>query len=343
MVKRTLYPFLFFFILVKCAYSLEADDSYIIWPKKNSIYEEKYLSLVIRKPEKVNKIVVVLNEDNIFDKNISSKTIKHENIVFFSIKLEKKGSNKIVVKGFFDKEQIFDEQIEVFLKTVLNKKYRYPPKKFKRIFFHTQKYEKLCNECHDMSVNEIKGVVFHNSEDSNCYECHKFMSSEKYMHAPAANWLCATSCHTGQVGEFNEKYKGKSKFLYEDPIEPVCLSCHEKFKSRFFSEKYRHEPVDDGRCTKCHNPHGNNDKKFLRYEVWTLCTTCHADKKNQPHVVTTFSKKAHPTRGKKDPTDPTKELTCVSCHNPHVSNNGFMLKNYGGKGMMLWCARCHKK
>lgn len=121
------------------------------------------------------------------------------------------------------------------------------------------------------------------------------------------------------------------------------MSCHEKFEKRFYKEKYRHEPVDDGRCNKCHNPHGNNDKKFLRYNVWSLCTTCHTDKKTQPHVVTTFSKKAHPTRGKKDPTDPTKELSCISCHNPHVSNNGFMLKGYRGKGMMLWCTKCHKK
>jgi len=79
-------------------------------------------------------------------------------------------------------------------------------------------------------------------------------------------------------------------------------------------------------------------------QEWDLCTTCHVDKKKRGHVVRTFSGKSHPTKGVKDPTSKTgAELSCISCHNPHVSNNGYMLRGYMGRGTMLWCKRCHKK
>ena len=325
--------------LILFSLSVFGGEFELIKPYGQDIYYSKYAAVVVRKGSGVDRISVFVGDK--LSGNVEVKS-DHEEYFCLNVKLNL-GVNKIKVIAYSKDRKVYEAIRQVYYKSILYKKYRYPPKIFHKQFFHTEENEKICSECHDMSVNEQKGIAFEDIIDSNCFDCHKPIYFEKYMHAPAANWLCATSCHTGKTGTFNEKYKGVSRFLYPDPIAPVCFGCHKKFKKKFYKENYRHEPVDDGRCNKCHDPHGGNGKKFLRYKVWKLCTTCHVDKKTKGHVVTTFSRKSHPTKGKKDPTDPKRELSCISCHNPHVSNNGFMLRGYMGRGTMLWCRRCHKK
>ncbi len=318
-------------------------SSDLVWPVDRNVYDNRYATIVVRKGNSLDRVAIIINDRPAANRKITPKTNIHEEFVCLTVELML-GENRVEVLGF-DKEdrKVLEKSLTLYQKSILQKKFRYPPKEYHKTYFHNERFETPCADCHDMSVNEVKGVAFEDIEESNCFICHKSVMFEKYMHAPAANWLCATSCHNGQSGRFNEKFKGASKFIYPDPIAKTCFECHEKFEKRFKKEKYRHEPVDDGRCNKCHNPHGGNDKKFLRYQVWYLCTTCHTEKKSKPHVVTTFSSRGHPTKGKKLPNNPNEELTCVSCHNPHVSNNGFMLRDYMGEGLMLWCNKCHKK
>ncbi|WP_456403279.1 cytochrome c3 family protein [Hydrogenimonas sp.] len=312
----------------------------LIKPYGQDIYLSKYAA-------------VVLKLGNSGAKRVSVKVGEHESIErtipaergFFCFTVElQEGVNRIVIEVFDGTKELYKTVRTVYRGSMIDKKFKYSTKFFHKQFFHTPQKEQVCASCHDMTMNEEKGIAFENITESNCFNCHYPITSDKYLHAPAANWLCATSCHTGESGRFNRKYKGESKYLYPDPIAPNCYSCHKKFKKKFYGERYRHEPVDDGRCNRCHDPHGaNGSNKFLRKKVWELCTTCHTDKKKRGHVVRTFSGKPHPTRGKKDPTREGKELTCISCHNPHVSNNGYMLRGYMGGGTMLWCKRCHKK
>ena len=190
-----------------------------------------------------------------------------------------------------------------------------------------------------MSINEVTGVTFTDVSDSNCYQCHNKIVSKKYAHAPAVNWLC-TSCHNSEVDVHNLLDKGKSKFIAPDPISNRCFSCHEKLKSEWEQKRFMHEPTDSGRCNKCHNPHATNNHNHLRMPEWELCTSCHKEKINDGHIVKTFSRKMHPTHGVKDPSRPGKDLSCISCHNPHVSNTAFLLES---TQTITLCIKCHKK
>ncbi|BBG66109.1 cytochrome c family protein [Hydrogenimonas sp.] len=313
----------------------------LLKPYGQDIYMSRYAAVVIDLKESGATGVTV----RVGDGEIVERTIPKEKKFFcFTIELYE-GVNKIAVEVFNRNRSLFKAVRTVYRGSLIDKKFKYSTRFFHKQFFHKTEKEKVCSGCHNMNMNEEEGVAFENITDSNCYSCHYPITTDKFLHAPAANWLCATSCHTGETGRFNRKYRGQSKYISPDPVADRCFSCHKEFKKKFYSENYRHEPVDNGRCNRCHDPHGSNiSNKFLRKNVWYLCTSCHTDKKDRGHVVRTFSGKSHPTKGVKDPTsEDGRELSCISCHNPHVSNNGFMLRGYMGKGTMLWCKRCHKK
>ncbi len=337
-MKRAHLLFLFIFTTTLFGALKEID---LVKPYGQDIYLTKFAAVVVDLGKSgATKITVKVGDSEIIERAVP----KERDFYCLTVQLQK-GVNKIVVRAYKDDREVYRMVRTVYRGSMIDKKFKYSTKFFNKQFFHKPENEKVCSRCHNMKMNEQKGVAFEDVTESNCFGCHYPIASDKFLHAPVANWLCATSCHTGKSGSFNKRYNGESKYLYPDPISSECFSCHEKFENIFYNEKYRHEPVDNGRCNRCHNPHGSETSStFLRKRVWYLCTSCHTDKKKKGHVVRTFTGKAHPTKGVKDPTSKEgKELTCISCHNPHASNNGFMLKGYLGSGRMLWCKRCHKK
>ncbi len=332
--------FLIIFVLISVLFGASKEIE-LIKPYGQDIYLTRFAAVVLNLGESgATKVVTKVGEGESIERTIPSD----RDFFCFTVELGE-GVNKIYVNVYKGDRVLYKAVRTIYRGSMIDKKFKYSTKFFHKQFFHQTEKEKICSKCHNMKMNEQKGVAFENITESNCFGCHYPVTTDKYLHAPAANWLCATSCHTGKSGRFNNRYEGESKYLYPDPIASNCFSCHKKFKKKFYGEKYRHEPVDDGRCNRCHDPHGSDiSNKFLRKKVWYLCTTCHTDKKRKGHVVRTFSGKAHPTKGVKDPTSKEgKELSCISCHNPHVSNNGYMLRGYMGSGRMLWCKRCHKK
>jgi len=308
----------------------------ILWPPPHQVVENDTATIVVEPPKEALRLEIFRGKEPIAQKEATSIPL------CIPVPL-KEGNNTLRIAAYNDGKTLAEANITLFRRTLLQKRFRYPPEPFQKRFFHRAEHERRCGGCHDMSVNETPGVAFEEVNASNCYTCHKSITKRPYLHAPANNWLCATTCHDGKAGNFDAKFAGQSRFLHPDPIAPKCFECHEDFEHRYKVGRYRHEPADDMRCNKCHDPHGSHDKRFLRKEPWELCTTCHVEKKTQPHVVTTFSGRGHPTRGKKIPKKPDEELSCISCHNPHVSNNGFMLRDYMGRGLILWCNRCHEK
>lgn len=307
----------------------------IVTPMQKQISEENIVSFVIEvKSEDVNLLVLSTDKNETFSINVNPSRSHYCQ----KIKLHL-GENNISVDGFKNNTLVKQEQRMVFLTSKVHKEYRYPPKQYTQNYFHKEINEKVCASCHDMSVNEVKGVAFEDITKSNCYQCHSSLTGKKHSHAPAVNWLC-TSCHNGEVGKFNKTDGNKTKYSVPDPIGDICFSCHKKNKEKWNDKRFHHEPADSGRCNKCHNSHSEENEFYLRKDAWDLCTGCHKDKIAGMHVVKTFGRKAHPTHNVKDPSRPGKDLSCISCHNPHASNAAFLLQSESAMGL---CSRCHKK
>ena len=85
------------------------------------------------------------------------------------------------------------------------------------------------------------------------------------MHPPFAQRDC-TACHES---EFSNAMRGK-------PGE-VCFNCHKELQKTFLAGKVKHQPVDEGDCISCHNPHHSPNKNLLVAKGNDLCLTCHDD------------------------------------------------------------------
>ena len=87
--------------------------------------------------------------------------------------------------------------------------------------------------------------------------------------------------------------------------------------------------MDDGRCTACHQPHEAQGSPLLARAEGTLCESCHVD----------HSRFAHPMGSNvPDPSRPGHSVTCVSCHDPHASEQDHLLLADPGRDL---CVRCH--
>ena len=135
----------------------------------------------------------------------------------------------------------------------------------------------------------------------------------------------------GEKAEITDLSKSDSVFVYADLVQPIfeqkCFACHNN-KSRWLSAEYIHGPVALAGCLVCHDPHGGDNQNFLWAEdPLELCIACHDDKES---LVTTNvrSEQVHgiiPKRG------------CVVCHDPHATENPFMLK----QPVNVLCSGCH--
>ncbi len=100
----------------------------------------------------------------------------------------------------------------------------------------------------------------------------------------------------------------------------MCDFCHIGKTDR--GGLFLHEPVAEGRCTECHDPHGSRVRTMLRAPGGgALCLTCHE----------TVTKGSHPHT-------PLAEKNCIACHRPHSSIHPHLLVETGRD----LCLRCHE-
>lgn len=340
------YLFFCLFIFV----NLFANENFkIINPQNNTIYKEEFSSIVVSIPKKsiVNKIVIK-SPNNKYEIKVNRKRDTYCKNIQLKI-----GENIIEVTIYKDNRRLTSKTINIFHNSEIFKDGVNIPKRFNTNFFHNKKNEKSCSGCHNMKkdANTIKKngktlvTILDNPKKSNCFNCHKNLLSRKNSHAPSINLACV-QCHTGETEYFNKQMNKKSIFIAPDPIDNKCFSCHEKIKDSWYSKDSKHGPVMTGRCTKCHNPHSSNHEFFLRKPIWKLCTTCHDEKATGKHVLSSFvfgrNKGAHPTKNRKDPARPGRDLVCSSCHNPHGSDGIYLLRTKGKTAYSI-CKRCHQK
>jgi len=306
----------------------------ILQPSGKQAYQNGWASFVIKAEPKIVKELKI----EVGGQGYPIELKEEKDIYCKSVPLSL-GINMITVKASDKNGTGYEQKSELYFTSPVHKEFKYPPMEFADFSFHTKEQEKFCQECHNMVSNEKKGVAFEDVTQSNCYGCHKQITSEKFGHAPAVNWLC-TSCHNHEPD--GRYIKADSKYPVIKEINKQCYLCHEKKRKLWLKKKYQHEPMDVGRCNKCHNPHASSYEKFLRKPEWELCTSCHLDKIEGKHVISSFRKNDHPTHNVKDPSRPGKNMSCISCHNPHASDSRSMLDAEGTNAIKL-CSKCHKK
>jgi predicted CXXCH cytochrome family protein len=190
-----------------------------------------------------------------------------------------------------------------------------------------------CSSCHTgVHAGEKPAPKLAASVPDLCFGCHdKAAFEKKSPHAPVAGGMCG-SCHNPHVSAFPK--------LLLSPVPDLCFSCHDR---NALAKKNVHASAAEGQCLVCHNAHGSDSAFVLTQLVEGHCEACHEEQESGKHVMRRVSPgDTHPVKGKKDPLHPGKELSCVSCHNPHVAKPGKQLPEKVKRPEDV-CRQCHRK
>ena len=186
-------------------------------------------------------------------------------------------------------------------------------------FFHQDgQLPESCADCHELQETKIIDLIGY-KEQTSCADCHKnLLNKGTWQHSTTVNQQCLT-CHLQYVKPWRIGFR-------EGKIDDTCVACHIG-KKDMGSRKHRHGALIGG-CTLCHNPHGSK----YRYQLWAegsleLCVACHEDKQN--------------LLDKEKPVAYVHGIIfgmgCVACHDPHATENRFMLH----KPINKLCTGCH--
>jgi predicted CXXCH cytochrome family protein len=131
------------------------------------------------------------------------------------------------------------------------------------------------------------------------------------------------TCHNPHTADDPGLVRGRER--------DVCLSCHKDLKAQLATAVSTH-PVkaNGGRCTSCHAPHESNAPHLLKSkDINAVCGTCHKGHAQFGHPV--GSNVIDPQTG--------DGMSCLSCHNAHVSQQRMMLKADPQRAL---CLNCHE-
>ncbi len=93
-----------------------------------------------------------------------------------------------------------------------------------------------------------------------CMKCHTHIKKGRaFIHGPAA--LDCAVCH--------DVHDSTTKSLLKKSEEPLCFDCHYSGDPERAFEIEAHQLVrdDEQSCLSCHDPHGGNDRFFLKKDV----------------------------------------------------------------------------
>lgn len=222
-----------------------------------------------------------------------------------------------------------------------------------------------CDACHEYTENEQKAQVnFTIKGNELCFTCHpekqEAFKKKNAKHPPVED--DCTNCH--------DAHSTDNPRMLKMPLGELCVTCHPDKQEEFEKKKFSHAPVRELGCVVCHDAHAADYKPLLKAEPNTLCLACHKYNPNErtygpdektkifpdTSIPAAYPGKArkvvlgsngrghpfigHPVGGIADPAHKDKQLTCMSCHNPHAGNFRQMFQN-DIRGQEL-CLGCHK-
>ena len=196
-----------------------------------------------------------------------------------------------------------------------------------------------CEMCHEGATEHaqaggdptlVKVPRGREGADTTCLGCHDTATDRKThrggVHANSATVNCL-SCHSIHHNE------PRTAHLLAKPEVQLCGSCHTTYISEFRNKPYGHRMGRGGlACSSCHEAHGREGNKNLRLTRAgeAPCLECHTDKRGPfvfPHGG--FELAGGPT---------TSE--CLTCHEPHGSNNPKQLRR---ARQFELCLECHSQ
>lgn len=193
---------------------------------------------------------------------------------------------------------------------------------------HKPVANKMCNQCHEeaTSVNPLK---IKKEGYELCRGCHNEMINQTFgknrIHWPLLGKEGCLSCHN--------PHAGKQKGILKDSMITLCGRCHADTIKRQEKSLSKHEPIAEGRCTDCHDPHAS-DNLFLTQKPadFELCASqCHDWGKHSTHPI---------GEKFKDPRNKSTSLGCLSCHRSHGTEYKKML--FFPTTTEL-CTQCHEQ
>jgi DmsE family decaheme c-type cytochrome len=174
-----------------------------------------------------------------------------------------------------------------------------------------------CVSCHDVHGSNTAGILF------------------DAVHPPVAAKRC-NQCHN--AADSPEPFATRRSGF------ELCRGCHSAMVNEALSKNRIHWPVVDRKgCLNCHEPHAARQKKLLNVDQSTLCGRCHQDTLD---YQARLAEKAEQSKPKSKVQvekgafthQPVQEGNCSTCHMPHASDNGRLLRD---TSIIDTCGSCH--
>jgi predicted CXXCH cytochrome family protein len=109
--------------------------------------------------------------------------------------------------------------------------------------------------------------------------------------------------------------------MLQEKVQVLCYSCHDAEAEQIRQGLVVHQPVRQGECLGCHDPHAADQDGLLKNRAVELCFTCHTG-------LAKSYKYNHA---------PYAKGQCFSCHKPHQSSQPYLLV----KEVEALCLGCH--
>ena len=182
------------------------------------------------------------------------------------------------------------------------------------------------------SVNCLWADEKPTERSDNCTEgqCHNSYAKQKHVHQPVELGVC----------KFCHKYVDPKEHTFRlfRTKKELCGSCHqgktddleiipsvEQLKAnahQIGTGRYIHEPLEEGQCVDCHNPHASDNEFLLSSpNIVDVCKECHEMAENV--------KTAH---------EPVAKGECTKCHDSHSSD----FENLLIENQRQLCFSCHE-
>lgn len=192
---------------------------------------------------------------------------------------------------------------------------------------HAPVAKRMCAQCHQ-AADAPDALKTRREGYELCRVCHSEMVNatlgKNRVHGPVLGGDGCLNCH--------RPHASSGKALLAGPMKQVCGDCHADTLGRHERFETKHQPIQEGDCTACHDPHGS-DAGFLATKASTLelCGSCHDWQRHSSHPI-----------GEKvsDPRNPNATMQCLSCHRSHGTEYKHMIPFATITNL---CVQCHEQ